>query len=60
MKDCNVGWMQHYNSDEDSVVIVLILAIQFDDWKSVQVLVPVQTDINARDKSDLYCSNYLI
>lgn len=54
MKDSNAEWMQHYNPDEDSIVIALILAIEFGDWKSVQVLVPIQTNINARDSSELY------
>lgn len=53
MKDCKAEWLQHYNPDEDSIVIALILAIQFGDWKSIQALIPVQTDINARDSSEL-------
>ena len=49
MKDYEADWMQYYDPDKDELVIALILAISFRDWNSVQALVHIQPDINARD-----------
>jgi ankyrin repeat protein len=46
---CNAEWMRDYNPDEDDVAIALILAMKYGDWQSVQALLPIQPDVNARD-----------
>jgi ankyrin repeat protein len=49
IKNCKAEWMREYNLNEDEIVIALILAIKYGDWTSIQALVPLQPDINARD-----------
>ncbi|PSF35826.1 hypothetical protein C7H19_15500 [Aphanothece hegewaldii CCALA 016] len=43
-----------YIVSDGDVTAELIRAIRFGYWEEVQALIPVQTDINARDSSDLY------
>lgn len=54
LKNHNPEWKQYYDPYTDDVVIALILAIQFNDWNSIQDLIHLQKDVNARDSSDIY------
>ena len=48
-KSLNMEWTKYYDFKNDDPVVALILAIQYRDWKSIQALVLLQENINARD-----------
>ena len=49
-REClNMNWIKDYNTKNDDSVFVFILAIQYEDWKSIPALIQLQENINARD-----------
>ena len=49
IKDCGAEWLRDFDPDTDEISEALILAIQYGDWEAIQILTPVQEDIDARD-----------